>query len=193
MVASLVQPGTAPVWDLGCEHGQLWPFVPSRRVVGLELRHHLLTRRGQRPCAVMDGLAALAAAPGTVVAAGIGERVVLAALAAPALAACTQLVMVPSPLPYGLRPHVRACGWYCHRERLVAERGRFHVVIDARRGPGPAAGGADAELLGPRLVANHDPLLAPYLEDLVARRRHAAAGSPEGQFVAAARRLLATL
>lgn len=182
------------VVDLGCEHGLLGAILAARgcRVIGVERRPALLQRgvyRGPAPRVVGDGFACLAAAGEVAVMAGMGERVIAAHLAAPALGGCRRLVLNPSPQPYTLRTALVAHGWRCVEEDLVRAGGRFHVCIAAERGP-EVEPDPDRRLLGPRLFERDHPALRAYLEDLIARRPQAAGEGPEAAFVAAARRQL---
>ena len=180
------------VFDIGCGHQQLAAALPDRWVIAADRVPHIVADVGPRIAdgrLVADGLTALAATPGCVVCAGMGERAMAAWLQAPALVAAQRLVLNPSPQHYTLRAALAEAGWYCADEDLVYANGRYHVLIAAERGH-EASTDQDALLIGPRLVELRHPLLPGFLADALQRRPHARGNSPEACFLHAARRCL---
>jgi len=189
-VAALVAED-GPIFDIGCGHDQLHRLLPQRRIVASDLRPALVAALPHKGAArlVADGPGALAAAPGTVVCAGLGEGRIASWLAHPALSATRRLVLNPSPQPYRLRHDLAAAGWYCAAEDLVHSGGRYHVIIAAERGRESCSDPAVAQV-GPRLVESRHPLLWPWLRDCLRRRPRARKDSPETRFLEAARHCL---
>ena len=185
------------VIDIGCEHGQLAPYLPDRRLIGVDRLPHVLDAAPAGMVGLAaDCLHALSPVPGAaLVFAGIGERSMIAWLdehaAHMAVAQC--LVLCPSAVPYRLRPALNERGWYCAREVLVNHAGRWQVVIRAERGEEPEPD-PDRRLLGPRMHAASPAQLVAYCEHQVATHgRVAQAPEPDpvvARWLAAAVRIV---
>lgn len=193
-IASLVPRG-AVVADIGTDHALLPVYLVREdvcpKVIATEVKEGPLrlaganlasfSRRDRIELRRGDGLTVLW--PGeadAVVLAGMGGATMRAILAGvPAvLAAGPLLILQPMNGVRALRTWLYEQGWHLVTEKLVAERGRFYVIMAAARGREPTPDPL-AMAVGPRLIENHDVLLPVYLARMAGRlevlRTHLAA------------------
>ena len=185
-VAELVPAGSV-VADIGTDHAllplELVERGVCRRVIATDVNPGPLHAAAQAVAdsglaglielQLGDGLAPLAGGEATViVCAGMGGKTISEILAAaPAILESVQrLIMQPMTESAGLRRWLCAHGWRISREKLVREGDHLYQIIEARPGLETEQ---DPFLisLGPRLVAEKDPLLPLYLEQLAQRYR----------------------
>ncbi|MFN3429190.1 MAG: tRNA (adenine(22)-N(1))-methyltransferase, partial [Candidatus Sericytochromatia bacterium] len=131
--------------------------------------------RAQVALRLGDGLAPLAEGEGgTLVLAGVGARLAVEILEAePAkLSRFERAIVQPNQEPERVRAWALGAGWHLENEAVVAEDGRFFVVLAFRRAEGPdpayARPGFTPEALcqiGPLLMSRTDDAARAYLDE----------------------------
>ncbi len=183
---SLLLPQAEPIWDIGCEHGQLLHQLRSegRSAWGIEVAPHLARHSQQQVGAVVivgDGPRPIGRA-GQVVICGLGSAQLVAMASAlrplctaePGSIALQRLIICPSDVPFSLRDQLATLGWVSVAERLSQERGRMHVALALA--PCPAFT-SDAPCFPLGLALAKDPLYPKYLEYLQQKTRKQAHAS----------------
>ena len=179
-VAKLIPPGKVVV-DIGSDHGCLPAYLVMENIsslvvatdkskVCLEKARQLLelfNLSSQVKLRWGDGLQALKCEdrPEVVVIAGMGASSIMRILQRDKsmLSPVKCLVLQPMGEEYLLRRWLITQEWYFSEEKLAYERGHYYQIIKAMPGKSSYIEPFQLEI-GPKIIENKDPLLAPYLE-----------------------------
>ena len=166
--------------DVGTNHGRLCAYLLSEgwtgKLIASDVSAPSLDRARERlqklgmedkvDLRVGDGLQVLSPCEvQTAVICGMGSNTIVDILsAAPReITEKLSLILQPQGSKAPLRKFLQQNGWKITKEKLVKDAGRFYVVLRAERGEMPAFDEEWAEI-GEKLVLDHDPLLADYIE-----------------------------
>ncbi len=186
-VAALVAPGARAV-DVGTDHGMIPVWLVQagicEHVLATDIRPgplaaaaELIARTGTGghiDTMLTDGLQGVE--PGlwdTVIIAGMGGETIAAILAGAPWTREARLILEPQSKRAHLRRFLCASGYRIGTERLTEDAGRIYPVLTATGGEPDTY--TPAELcLGKWEAIGGDPLLAPYMDRLMARTEKAA-------------------
>ncbi len=178
-VVSFVIPGSS-VADVGTDHGYV-PIALVRRglakhVLAMDLREGPLARArehmkrcgldGQIELRLSDGVSALAAGEAdTVIAAGMGGELIMRILQDGRRLWDTVAHWILSPQSEWekVRVYLQENGFAIIDEKMLAEDGKYYVVMDVMRGEMEPLGMAQA-VYGPCLIRRRDPVLLEFLK-----------------------------